>query len=229
MRRTGNNVAGRGWRSARHHKRLRWKAPRGVAPSPSRLLALMPVRPSATGNASGPAVSTPRELCAGLRRTASRRNDVSCFAHGTLRNSPNRGQIPVHACSFSPECSTSRIFSRGDHYAMPNRRSILIVDDDAELREALVEQLALHEEFDAIAVDSGTKGVQAAKSGQIDLVIMDVGLPDVDGREAVRILRKNGFKAPIIMLTGHDTDSDTILGLESGANDYVSKPFRFAV
>jgi DNA-binding response OmpR family regulator len=71
--------------------------------------------------------------------------------------------------------------------------------------------------------------VQAAKAGQIDLVIMDVGLPDIDGREAVRILRKNGFKAPIIMLTGHDTDSDTILGLESGANDYVAKPFRFAV
>jgi len=58
---------------------------------------------------------------------------------------------------------------------------------------------------------------------------MDVGLPDVDGREAVRILRKGGFKAPVIMLTGHDTDSDTILGLESGANDYVTKPFRFAV
>jgi DNA-binding response OmpR family regulator len=58
--------------------------------------------------------------------------------------------------------------------------------------------------------------VQAAKAGQIDLVIMDVGLPDIDGHEAVRILRKNGFKAPIIMLTGHDTDSDTILGLDSG-------------
>ena len=112
---------------------------------------------------------------------------------------------------------------------MANKRTILIVDDDAELREALVEQLALHEEFDPISADSGTKGVQAAKNGQIDLVIMDVGLPDVDGREAVRILRKNGFKAPIIMLTGHDTDSDTILGLESGANDYITKPFRFAV
>jgi DNA-binding response OmpR family regulator len=48
-------------------------------------------------------------------------------------------------------------------------------------------------------------------------------------REAVRILRKNGFKAPIIMLTVHNTDSDTILGLESGANDFVTKPFRFAV
>jgi len=112
---------------------------------------------------------------------------------------------------------------------MSSKRTILIVDDDTELREALVEQLALHEEFDATAVDNGTKAVQEAKSGQIDLMIMDVGLPDVDGREVVRIVRKNGFKAPIIMLTGHDTDSDTILGLESGANDYVTKPFRFAV
>src|SRR5580765_4347539 len=108
--------------------------------------------------------------------------------------------------------------------AMSNARKILIVDDDTELREALVEQLPLHEEFEEEAVDSGTKGVQAARNGHIDLVIMDVGLPDVDGREAVRILRKNGFKAPIIMLTGHDTDSDTILGLESGANDYITKP-----
>src|SRR5215467_11348140 len=85
--------------------------------------------------------------------------------------------------------------------SMTNVRQILIVDDDPELRDALVEQLSLHEEFEAIAVDTGSKGVQAAKAGQIDLVIMDVGLPDIDGREAVRILRKNGFKAPITMLT----------------------------
>src|SRR6478735_12181941 len=107
---------------------------------------------------------------------------------------------------------------------MPNTRKILIVDDDPEMRDALTEQLSLHQELEALAVENGSKGVQAAKAGQIDLVIMDVGLPDIDGREAVRILRKNGFKAPIIMLTGHDTDSDTILGLESGANDYVTKP-----
>ena len=112
---------------------------------------------------------------------------------------------------------------------MPNTRKILVVDDDSEFRDALTEQLGLHEEFEALAAEDGSKGVQAAKEGQIDLVIMDVGLPDIDGREAVRILRRNGFKAPIIMLTGHDTDSDTILGLKSGANDYVTKPFRFAV
>src|SRR5690349_3909189 len=112
---------------------------------------------------------------------------------------------------------------------MSNVRRILIVEDDSELRDALVEQLALHEEFEALAAENGTKGVQTAKTGQVDLVIMDVGLPDIDGREAVRMLRKGGFKAPILLLTGHDTDSDTILGLESGANDYVTKPFRFAV
>ena len=112
---------------------------------------------------------------------------------------------------------------------MPNTRKILIVDDDPELRDALTEQLSLYEEYEAVAAENGSKGVQAAKAEQIDLVIMDVGWPDIDGREAVRILRRNGFKAPIIMLTGHDTDSDTILGLESGANDYVTKPFRFPV
>src|SRR5947208_3560683 len=114
-------------------------------------------------------------------------------------------------------------------YPMANARKILIVDDDTDLRDTLVEQLSLHDEFEASAVDTGAKGASAAKANSPDLVLMDVGLPDTDGREVVRSLRKGGFKAPIIMLTGHDTDSDTILGLESGANDYVAKPFRFAV
>src|SRR5262249_58138019 len=73
---------------------------------------------------------------------------------------------------------------------MPNTRKILIVDDDPELRGALTEQLSLYEEYEAVAAENGNKGVQAAKAGQIDLVIMDVGLPDIDGREAVRILRR---------------------------------------
>lgn len=108
-------------------------------------------------------------------------------------------------------------------------RTILLVDDDDDLREALTEQLALYEEFNVITEASATKGIATAKTEHIDLLVMDVGLPDMDGREAVKLLRKAGFKAPIIMLTGHDTDSDTILGLEAGANDYVTKPFKFAV
>ncbi len=58
---------------------------------------------------------------------------------------------------------------------------------------------------------------------------MDVGLPDMDGREAVKLLRKGGYKGPILMLTGHDSEADTVLGLDSGANDYITKPFKFAV
>lgn len=108
-------------------------------------------------------------------------------------------------------------------------RTILLVDDDNDLRETLVEQLSLYEEFSTLEESNAGKGIQTARASQVDLLIMDVGLPDMDGREAVKLLRKGGFKAPIIMLTGHDTDSDTILGLEAGANDYVTKPFRFAV
>lgn len=108
-------------------------------------------------------------------------------------------------------------------------RTILIVDDDEDLRATLVEQLSLYEEFDVLQEGTATKGIHAARAGMVDLLIMDVGLPDMDGREAVKLLRKGGYKPPIIMLTGQDTDSDTILGLEAGANDYVTKPFRFAV
>jgi DNA-binding response OmpR family regulator len=108
-------------------------------------------------------------------------------------------------------------------------RTILLVDDDDDLRQILVEQLSLYEEFSLLQESNATRAMQTAKGAQVDLMIMDVGLPDMDGREAVKLLRKGGFKSPVIMLTGHDTDSDTILGLEAGANDYVTKPFRFAV
>ena len=84
-------------------------------------------------------------------------------------------------------------------------RTILIVDDDDDLRATLVEQLALYEEFDVQQESTAAKGVAAARGGVVDLLIMDVGLPDMDGREAVKILRKGGY------------------------NDYVTKPFRFAV
>jgi len=112
---------------------------------------------------------------------------------------------------------------------MTQIRKILIADDDAELRGALAEQLALHEEFAAVQAENAMTAIARSRQDQPDLVIMDVGLPDMDGREAVRIMRKDGFKCPIIMLTGQTSDADTVLGLESGANDYVSKPFRFSV
>lgn len=107
--------------------------------------------------------------------------------------------------------------------------TLLIVDDDEDLRSILIDQLSLHPEFHILQQDTAGKAIQTARINNISLLIMDVGLPDMDGRDAVKQLRASGFTAPIIMLTGHDTDCDTILGFESGANDYVTKPFRFAV
>ncbi|GAC1337401.1 MAG: response regulator transcription factor [Beijerinckiaceae bacterium] len=112
---------------------------------------------------------------------------------------------------------------------MAQVRTILIADDDNDLRHALAEQLMLHEEFMAIEAETGSKAIALTRSAQPDLVIMDVGLPDIDGREAVKIIRKDGFKNPILMLTAQDSDADAVLGFDSGANDYVTKPFRFAV
>jgi len=112
---------------------------------------------------------------------------------------------------------------------MSNVRKILLVDDDADLREALADQLVLTEEFDVFEAENGGDGLTKAREGLYDLVILDVGLPDMDGRELCRLMRKQGVKCPVLMLTGHNTDADTILGLDAGANDYVSKPFKFPV
>jgi DNA-binding response OmpR family regulator len=108
-------------------------------------------------------------------------------------------------------------------------RKILIADDDDDLRAALAEQLALYDEFEPVQASTAAAAIEHAQHQRPDLVLMDVGLPDMDGRDAVKTLRDGGFKNPIIMLTGHDSEADTVLGLESGANDYVTKPFRFAV
>jgi len=117
---------------------------------------------------------------------------------------------------------------RGGQRSTPERR-ILLVDDDGTLRQSLAEQLRLHEEFGTAECETGAAAIDQCKSHRFDLVLLDVGLPDMDGREVCRILRRNGVTSPIIMLTGADTEADTILGLDSGANDYITKPFKLGV
>ncbi len=112
---------------------------------------------------------------------------------------------------------------------MAQLKNILLVDDDEDLREALAEQLVMTEDFEVFEAENGSSAMARTKEQSYDLVILDVGLPDTDGRELCRLMRKQGVKAPILMLTGHDTDADTILGLDAGANDYVTKPFKFPV
>ena len=108
-------------------------------------------------------------------------------------------------------------------------KTILMVDDDDDLREALAEQFDLYEGFTVIQAPNATKGVKLAESERVDLILLDVDMPDMDGREACKLMRSKGVRAPIVMLTGQDSDAETILGLDSGANDYVTKPFKFSV
>src|SRR5690606_38464254 len=106
---------------------------------------------------------------------------------------------------------------------------ILIVDDDDALRSSMAEQLQQHEEFSTDEAETGSRALDLAKSEHYDAILLDVGLPDLDGRELCRLLRRNGVKSPVIMLTAMESDADQILGLDAGANDYVTKPFKLGV
>jgi DNA-binding response OmpR family regulator len=91
---------------------------------------------------------------------------------------------------------------------MSSARRILLVDDDEDLRESLKDQLALHDEFEIVTAGSASAGIEVAKGDHLDLVLLDVGLPDMDGREACKVMRKNGLKSPIVMLTGNAADAE---------------------
>ena len=112
---------------------------------------------------------------------------------------------------------------------MSATRKILVVDDDDGLRDSLLDQLALHDDFEALTAATAAAGLEVLKKEHVDLLLLDVGLPDMDGRELCKVVRRNGFKGPVVMLTGQASDSDTILGLDAGANDYIAKPFKFGV
>src|SRR5271154_3013112 len=114
---------------------------------------------------------------------------------------------------------------------MSAERPVLIVDDDDALRETLVDQLAVDGEFVATEAASiqAAEACLAAKDARFESIIRVVGLPDGDGRDLCSRLRKQGHRMPIIMLTGYDSETDIVKGLDCGANDYIAKPFKLAV
>ena len=104
---------------------------------------------------------------------------------------------------------------------------ILVVDDEPHL-VALVTR-ALHAEgHDTVVADDGQAALDRAVQGDIDLIILDVGLPSMDGFEVLRALRAEGERMPVIMLTARSAASDAVDGLDAGASDYVPKPFSVA-
>ncbi len=112
---------------------------------------------------------------------------------------------------------------------MSGQKRVLLVDDDRTLQSLLAEQLETIKEFSTTCVNDAAAALALAPGEHFDLLLLDVGLPDMDGRYLCRKLREKGVRAPIIMLTAADGEADTILGLESGANDYVTKPFKMGV
>jgi DNA-binding response OmpR family regulator len=108
-------------------------------------------------------------------------------------------------------------------------KTVLLVDDDADLRTVLAEQFEGQDGFRIEHAGNATDGIRLAVENRPDIIILDIDLPDMDGREACKVMRREGVAAPIIMLTGKQADADTVAGLDSGANDYVTKPFKFQV
>ena len=113
--------------------------------------------------------------------------------------------------------------------AIAVKKRVLVVDDDEPLREALAGQLDMHEGYDVVQAGTGSDALDRARATTFDTIVLDLVLPDLDGREVCRILRRNGIATPVIVLTGATSDADEILSLDAGANDVVTKPFRIAV
>ena len=112
--------------------------------------------------------------------------------------------------------------------AMAQRKTLLIVDDDQDLRGAIAEQLQA-ENFETLEAATAGDGVRMAREQKPDLILLDVDLPDFDGREACTRIKQDGVTAPVIMLTAASGEKDEVQGLDSGANDYITKPYKFAV
>jgi DNA-binding response OmpR family regulator len=113
-----------------------------------------------------------------------------------------------------------------NHSTAPTRRRLLVVEDEAAIRELLRLHLSLAG-FGIEEIADGTAALERARTEKFDLIVLDVMLPGLDGITLCRAIRSQGVNTPtpILMLTARDTESDKVLGLESGADDYLTKPF----
>ena len=112
---------------------------------------------------------------------------------------------------------------------MSTRKHILIVDDEADFRDTLSEQFELSEGFQVTNAGTGEEALTLAAAQRVDIIVLDVDMPGINGIETCKRLRAAGIRAPIIMLTGRTGEADTVAGLDAGANDYATKPFTFSV
>jgi two-component system, OmpR family, response regulator len=111
-----------------------------------------------------------------------------------------------------------------DNVVALDEGTLLVVDDELFLREAVAASLRFLG-FEVIAADTGLDALRLARNRTFDLLILDVLLPDIDGFEIVRRLRRDGNRVPVIFLTAKDTQDDKVTGLTIGGDDYMTKPF----
>ncbi len=104
--------------------------------------------------------------------------------------------------------------------------TVLVVDDDDAIRSVLERSLG-YEGFRVTAAADGAAALQVLRDHRIDCIVLDVQMPEVDGLEVCRRLRRAGDATPIILLTADDSVTDRVGGLEAGADDYMLKPFAF--
>jgi DNA-binding response OmpR family regulator len=112
---------------------------------------------------------------------------------------------------------------------MTGIRKILIVDDDEALRRSLAEQLERDGEFAVTEAETAAQALDLVRHAYFDAILLDIGLPDMDGRALCRQMRDDNLRAPVLILTAADSDADTVLGLDAGASDYIAKPFKLTV
>ena len=136
-------------------------------------------------------------------------------------------RIAKPACIAAPvslESITEGMNSTAQTGKTADVRRILLVDDDLQLCEMLAEYLET-EGFELVTVHDGEAGVEAARDANVDVVVMDITMPVMDGFEALRRIRK-ASDVPVLMLTARGDEVDRIVGLEIGADDYLPKPFN---
>ena len=104
---------------------------------------------------------------------------------------------------------------------------VLLAEDDSSISEPLARALR-REGYDVDVSADGPGTLEAAQAGGIDLIVLDIGLPRLDGLEVCRRLRSDGQTLPVLILTARADEVDTVIGLDAGADDYVTKPFRLA-
>ena len=107
---------------------------------------------------------------------------------------------------------------------MENGKKILFVDDDETFREMLCDRIDLYEEFTSVQAANGMEALEKTKADNFDVIVLDVGLPDLDGREICRLMRQKGVSAPIIMLTGHTEMNRVVEARDAGVHEFLAKP-----